>query len=103
VVGRGPNTPIELRLSTAKYNEVIGVTMAKYKIPNLKKERGASMVEYALVVAFLAIVAFASIGSVGSQVNKKICAAGTELSDSVAGATTGGGDPCTVPLPENPL
>ena len=44
-------------------------SIAKKEIQLTQKERGATMVEYAIMVALIAIVSIAVISGVGQQVN----------------------------------
>ena len=63
----------------------------KFLIRIRRNELGASMVEYALIAALVSLMGVASLQTVGTEVNKKICAAG----DTLAGAT-GGRTDCEV-------
>ena len=44
-----------------------------------KDEKGASMVEYALLVALIAVVCMVAVGTVGSNANTKFESVGTKL------------------------
>jgi pilus assembly protein Flp/PilA len=46
---------------------------------NAKSEIGASLVEYALLVALIAVVAIVSIRFLGSSASKKFSSVGSEL------------------------
>lgn len=46
----------------------------------LKEEEGASMVEYVLLVALIAVVAAVGFGTLGKRVNQTAVDAGTDLS-----------------------
>ncbi|RMG41570.1 MAG: hypothetical protein D6719_08270 [Candidatus Dadabacteria bacterium] len=56
----------------------------------LKKECGASLVEGALVIAFLALTAVAAANAVGSNTYSVFCKASLGVDGDVAGATKGG-------------
>jgi len=49
----------------------------------LKKQRGASMVEYALLVALIAVVAIAAVSALGGGVSEKF----SSVNSSLAGAS----------------
>jgi Flp pilus assembly pilin Flp len=44
-----------------------------------KSERGASMVEYALLVSLIAVIAIVAVRTVGQQVSRNFSAIGSEL------------------------
>jgi len=46
---------------------------------NLEDERGASMVEYILLVVFIAIIALVAVNVLGSNVSKKFSSAAASL------------------------
>ena len=48
-------------------------------IAQAKTERGASLVEYALLVALIAVVCIAAISFIGSRANSKFSQVGTSL------------------------
>jgi len=56
-----------------------------------KDERGASMVEYALLLALIAVVCIAAVTTLGSSASDKF----TDVSNSVGGA----GGPAPAPAP----
>ena len=47
---------------------------------NLKGERGAALVEYALLLALIAVVCIVAIGAIGTQANKEFEEIGASLS-----------------------
>jgi pilus assembly protein Flp/PilA len=51
-----------------------------------KDESGASMVEYGLLVALIAVVCIASIQVVGTQLNAVFALIGADLTTAVGGA-----------------
>jgi Flp pilus assembly pilin Flp len=60
--------------------------MANKKFPNLKKERGASMVEYALIAALVSLMGVASMQTIGAHISREIiCKAGESLAGSANG------------------
>jgi pilus assembly protein Flp/PilA len=46
---------------------------------NIKNERGAALVEYALLLALIAVVCIVAIGAIGSKANTKFNAIGSSL------------------------
>jgi Flp pilus assembly pilin Flp len=54
-----------------------------------RSERGAALVEYAMIVSFIAVVSLGTVGMVGTSVSGDIAAVGSALSD---GADLGGDD-----------
>ena len=46
---------------------------------NLKDERGAALVEYALLLALIAVVCIVAIGAIGTQANKEFEEIGASL------------------------
>ncbi len=44
-------------------------------------DRGASLVEYALLVALIAMVCFAAVGFLGEETNSQIAGTGSSFSD----------------------
>jgi len=48
----------------------------------LKKQRGASMVEYALLVALIAVVAIAAVSALGGGVSQKFSSVNSSLAAS---------------------
>lgn len=46
---------------------------------NLQDERGASMVEYILLVVFIAIIALVAVNFLGNNVSKKFSSAASSL------------------------
>jgi len=61
--------------------------MVKKLINFFKDEEGASMVEYGLLVALIAVVCIAAIGFVGDNLNLVF----TNVAGELAGAVPGGG------------
>ncbi len=49
-------------------------------LPQRDKERGASLVEYALLVAFIAVVCAVAVGELGSTVNSSYSSTGSGFS-----------------------
>ena len=49
---------------------------------HIKSERGASLVEYALLVALIAVVCIAAVTTLGKEASSKF----EEVGDSIAGA-----------------
>ena len=47
---------------------------------NVKSERGAALVEYALLLALIAVVCIVAIGAIGTNANEKFSEIGTSLS-----------------------
>jgi len=47
---------------------------------NIKTERGASLVEYALLVALISIVAIVAIKSIGTSVSRKFSSVASAVS-----------------------
>jgi pilus assembly protein Flp/PilA len=47
-----------------------------------KEEKGASLVEYALLVALIAVVAIVGIQFLGNSINKKFSAIGSDINRS---------------------
>jgi pilus assembly protein Flp/PilA len=58
-------------------NEQIDV---KFEDENEDQERGASLVEYALLVALIAVVAIAAVRALGTSVSKQFSAINAEIS-----------------------
>jgi Flp pilus assembly pilin Flp len=54
-----------------------------------RSERGAALVEYAMIVSFIAVVSLSTVGMVGTGISGDIAAVGSALSD---GADLGGDD-----------
>ncbi|HEX9644569.1 MAG TPA: Flp family type IVb pilin [Acidimicrobiia bacterium] len=54
-----------------------------------RSERGAALVEYAMIVSFIAVVSLSTVGMVGTSISGDIAAVGSALSD---GADLGGDD-----------
>ena len=52
--------------------------LAKFR-KTAKDEKGASMVEYALLVALIAMVAVAAVGTLGTATRDKLATFGTDL------------------------
>ena len=46
---------------------------------NMKSERGAAMVEYALLLALIAVVCIVAIGAIGTGANKKFSEIGSKV------------------------
>ena len=46
---------------------------------NMKSERGAALVEYALLLALIAVVCIVAIGAIGSKANTKFNSIGSSL------------------------
>ncbi len=46
---------------------------------NIKNERGAALVEYALLLALIAVVCIVAVGAIGSQANDKFSEIGSKL------------------------
>ena len=46
---------------------------------NIKNERGAALVEYALLLALIAVVCIVAIGAIGSNANDKFSEIGSSL------------------------
>ena len=46
---------------------------------NLKSERGAALVEYALLLALIAVVCIVAVGAIGSNANEKFSEIGSSL------------------------
>ena len=46
---------------------------------NIKNERGAALVEYALLLALIAVVCIVAIGVIGNQANDKFSEIGSKL------------------------
>jgi pilus assembly protein Flp/PilA len=44
-----------------------------------KDEEGASMVEYGLLVALIAVICMAAVGTIGDNLNTKFTSVGAEL------------------------
>jgi len=53
----------------------------------VKSQKGVTMIEYALIAALIAVIAIATITTVGSNLNNVFDSVGTALGNS-----TGGGD-----------
>lgn len=49
---------------------------------HIKEERGASLVEYALLVALIAVVCIAAVSLLGSSASSKFSAIGSAISGS---------------------
>ena len=47
---------------------------------NLKSERGAALVEYALLLALIAVVCIVAVGVIGTEANKEF----KEIGDSIS-------------------
>jgi len=47
---------------------------------NVKSERGAALVEYALLLALIAVVCIVAVGAIGTNANEKFSEIGTSLS-----------------------
>lgn len=56
----------------------------------IREESGATMVEYAVMIALIAVVAIATISLIGDQVNTAFTTVETELAGAVGGG--GGGE-----------
>lgn len=52
-------------------------------------QRGATMIEYVLIVALIAIVALVAIGPLGEAIKSVFSDASSELGDAVGGGGTG--------------
>ena len=59
----------------------------------IREESGATMVEYAIMVALIAVVAIITIGLIGEQVNSAFTTVQTELAGAVGGGGGGGEEP----------
>jgi pilus assembly protein Flp/PilA len=46
---------------------------------NVKSERGAALVEYALLLALIAVVCIVAIGAIGTEANEKFSEIGSSL------------------------
>jgi pilus assembly protein Flp/PilA len=46
---------------------------------NIKNERGAALVEYALLLALIAVVCIVAVGAIGSGANDKFSEIGSKL------------------------
>ncbi len=46
---------------------------------NIKNERGAALVEYALLLALIAVVCIVAIGAIGTKANTKFNSIGSSL------------------------
>lgn len=46
---------------------------------NIKSERGAALVEYALLLALIAVVCIVAIGAIGTGANKKFSEVGSKI------------------------
>jgi pilus assembly protein Flp/PilA len=46
---------------------------------NIKSERGAALVEYALLLALIAVVCIVAIGAIGTGANKKFSEIGSKV------------------------
>jgi pilus assembly protein Flp/PilA len=53
--------------------------LAAWVASHIRNERGASLVEYALLVALIAVVAIAAVSTLGSNVSSKFSAVGSSI------------------------
>ena len=67
--------------------------LAEWLKAHTKSERGAAMVEYALLLALIAVIAIAAIGVLGRSVNDTFLDINSNLEAEVPGA--GGAAPTT--------
>lgn len=69
----------------------------KSKISGLQKlrdERGASMVEYILLVALISMMGVASLGNLGQVISDRV----SDTSDQIVCAGSGGDNECAPPV-----
>ena len=65
--------------------------LAEWLKANTKSERGAAMVEYALLLALIAVIAIAAIGILGGTVNDTFESINSQLDEAPAAADGGAG------------
>jgi pilus assembly protein Flp/PilA len=61
-----------------QWNLIVGYIQARLS-PVVRTERGASLVEYALVVALIAVVCIGAVTFIGRNANTKLSSAGGSL------------------------
>ena len=71
--GRGPRTP---KRGNIMHKDIFSYLQA---LLNVKSERGAALVEYALLLALIAVVCIVAIGAIGTQANDKFESIGSSL------------------------
>jgi Flp pilus assembly pilin Flp len=60
----------------------VGGTSSKQRSAPIPKQRGASFVEYALLIAFIAVVCLASVSFLGSSAATEFSTLGSAISGS---------------------
>lgn len=63
------------------------------KLRRCKRERGASLVEYALLVALIALVAMVGMNQLGPAISQKFTDIGTTVQNAGGGGGAGGNPP----------
>lgn len=63
--------------------------VSKKQVPK-HGEQGASLVEYALLVALVAVVAMVGLGTLGNNIRDKFNNIGSTITNAGGGTTTGG-------------
>ena len=56
-----------------------------------KRQQGATLIEYALIAALIAVAAVAIMGTVGENITSVFTSASSELSGAASGGGEGGG------------